>query len=170
MGTSAVRFAIIVVLVVGGVMLIDQAFPEGSADSLPRTSGSPSLSGSPSPTGTQQQQPPDGDKTTEPATKVVVGIYNGTSVTGLAGTTATQLSKKPGYRIPDAAVGDTPSKPVNETTIYYRTDEDEASAEALVTDFFAKRGLTDVKIERMQPDFDVPASLDLAIYLGTDFV
>ena len=171
MGTSTLRFAIIVALVLGGVLLIDQAFPEGQTESLPRPSETTTAPESPSPSATETDQAGDGGdgETQAPATKVVIGVYNGTFVTGHAGTTATQLSKKPAYRIPDNAVGDTPTKPLNQTTIYFRNPEDQAAAEQLVADYFSKRGLDDVSIEPMN-DLDVPDSLDLAIYLGTDSV
>lgn len=168
MRTSTLRFAIIVALVVGGVLLIDQAFPEAEPGSAPRPTGTATPTPVETPDGDQTDQP-DGDET-KPPTKSVVGVYNGTFQTGLAGDTATQLSKRPRYRIPGAAVGDTPSKPWNETTIYFRTPGDEAAAEALAADFFAKNGLTDVAIERMPDDLDVPDSIDLAIFLGTDFI
>lgn len=169
MGTSTLRFAIIVALVVGGVLLIGQAFPEAESGSLPRPTEPATPTDGESPEDRQTEQP-DGDQTTPPPGKVVVGVYNGTFVAGLAGTTATQLSKKERYRVPDAAVGDAPSKPVNETTVYYRTPGDEAAARALVRDYFAKRDLPGVAIERMQPDLDVPDTLDLAIFIGTDLV
>jgi hypothetical protein len=169
-GTSTVRFAIIIALVVGGVLVLDQAFPESATDTAaqpsPTASSSASPSESPSPTG----QAGGGDgQTEEPATKVVVGVYNGTFEDGLAGSVAEQLKKSDGYRVPDSAVGNTPARPQSTTTIYYRTGDDKASADALVEDFFAKKGLSEVATKLMQPDLDVPASLDLAIWLGTDY-
>ena len=168
MGTSTLRFAIIVALVVGGVLVIDRAFPEGEAGTLPRPSQSDEVPESPTPPATQTEQS-DGGQTEAPATKVVVGVYNGTFEDGLAGTVADQLSKRGDYRVPNSAVGNTPFRPQGETTIYVRDQEAEAAADVLIADFFADKGLSDVAIRDMPGDLDVPGGVDLVIYLGTDY-
>ncbi len=176
MGTGTLRFGIIVALVVGGVLLIDQAFPANEAVSLPRPSESVSPTGSPSAGGGQTDQTDEdgtgqtggGQQPQAPRTKVVVGVYNGTYVSGLAQSTADQLMNRPNYRVPQNAISDAPDKPLEQTTIYYRTPQDREAAEELRTGFFENRDVSGVVIQSMPTDLDVPDSLDLAIYLGTD--
>ncbi|MGH2528972.1 MAG: LytR C-terminal domain-containing protein, partial [Actinomycetota bacterium] len=111
LATSTLRFALIVALVVGGVVLIDQAFPQGGTAAPPpsgaTSSPSPSASPSASPKGKPSPQ----------VVGVRIGVFNGAGVTGLAADTAAQLEKDYGY-VP-AQVADAPS-PVAATTVYYR--------------------------------------------------
>jgi hypothetical protein len=159
LATSTLRFALIVALVVGGVVLIDQAFPTGGRAAQPPGTGanpspSPSASPSASPSGRPSPQ----------IVGVRVGLFNGANVTGLAAATASQLEKKYGY-VP-AQVTDAPS-PVAATTIYYRTADDRIEAQALAANFFP--GL-DVKISRLPASAtNVERKVQVAIYLGTDY-
>jgi hypothetical protein len=158
LATSTLRFALIVALVVGGVVLIDQAFPKGGTAAPPprgtTTSPSPSASPSASPSGRPSPQ----------IVGVRVGVFNGAGVTGLAAATASQLEKKYGY-VP-AQVTDAPS-PVAVTTIYYRNANDRIEAEALAENFFS--GL-DVKISRLPASAtNVEKKVQVAIYLGNDY-
>ncbi|MGH2576248.1 MAG: LytR C-terminal domain-containing protein, partial [Actinomycetota bacterium] len=111
LATSTLRFALIVALVVGGVVLIDQAFPQGGTAAPPpsgaTSSPSPSASPSASPKGKPSPQ----------VVGVRIGVFNGAGVTGLAAATASKLEKDYGY-VP-AQVADAPS-PVAATTVYYR--------------------------------------------------
>jgi hypothetical protein len=159
LATSTLRFALIVALVVGGVVLIDQAFPKGGvAAPAPGVSSSPSTSAS-----TRPSSSPSGT----PSPQIVgvrIGVFNGAGVTGLAATTASTLEKRYGY-VP-AQVTDAPS-PVAVTTIYYRTAEDRVEAEALAANFFT--GL-DVKISRLPASAtNVEKKVQVAIYLGNDY-
>lgn len=159
LATSTLRFALIVALVVGGVVLIDQAFPTGGRAAQPPGTGtnpspSPSASPSASPSGRPSPQ----------IVGVRVGLFNGAGVTGLAAATASQLEKKYGY-VP-AQVTDAPGT-VTTTTIYYRTAGDRIEAQALATNFFPK---LDVKISRLtDSQTNVEKKVQVAIYLGTDY-
>jgi len=159
LATSTLRFALIVALVVGGVVLIDQAFPKGGTAAPPpgaSSSSSPSPSASPSgsPSGTPSPQ----------IVGVRIGVFNGAGVTGLAATTASTLEKRYGY-VP-AQVTDAPS-PVAVTTIYYRTAKDRVEAEALAANFFPD---LEVKISRLPGSAtNVEKKVQVAIYLGTDY-
>ena len=159
LATSTLRFALIVALVVGGVVLIDQAFPKGGvAAPAPGVSSSPSTSPS-----TRPSSSPSGT----PSPQIVgvrIGLFNGTAVTGLAATTASTLEKRYGY-VP-AQVTDAPS-PVAVTTIYYRTAEDRVEAEALAANFFTG---PEVKISRLPASStNVEKKVQVAIYLGNDY-
>jgi hypothetical protein len=159
LATSTLRFALIVALVVGGVVLIDQAFPKGGvAAPAPGVSSSPSPSPSsttsPSPSGTPSPQ----------IVGVRIGVFNGTGVTGLASETAITLENDSGY-VP-AQVTDAPS-PVAVTTLYYRTAQDRVEAEALAANFFTD---LEVKISRLPASAtNVLKRVQVAIYLGNDY-
>ena len=159
LATSTLRFALIVALVVGGVVLIDQAFPKGGTTAPPPGASS---SSSPSPSA-----PPSGSPSGTPSPQIVgvrIGVFNGAGVTGLAATTASKLEKQYGY-VP-AQVTDAPS-PVAVTTIYYRSADDRIEAEALAANFFS--GL-DVKISRLPASAtNVEQKVQVAIYLGSDY-
>jgi hypothetical protein len=168
---STIRFAIIVALVIGGVVIIDQAFPETpSADSadggtVPITGGGIDVTETPAPetgpTGATGQRP-------APSPTVVgtrIAVFNGAGVSGLAADTQTKLVDEYGYvaaQDPD----DAPA-PVAVTTVYYRANKDEIEAEFLANDFFKK---LDVTIAKLEPGTEnVARDVQLAIYLGNDY-
>jgi hypothetical protein len=161
MATSTLRFVIIVALVVGGIFVITRAFPEPVAPG-PGGGGGPTASatspaprtGSPKPTLSPQ------------IVGVVLGVYNGTDVTGLAAETATKLVDEYGYDVPAADIGDAPTKPVAVTRLFYRTAQDKVEAEALAKSFF--KGL-DVQIQKLRSGTAVPKDVQVAIYLGADY-
>jgi hypothetical protein len=169
---STIRFAIIVALVIGGVVVIDQAFPEtpsadtGDGGTVPIDGGGIDVSESPSPatgaTGTTGGQAP-------PSPTVVgtrIAVFNGAGVSGLAGDTQTQLTDDYGY-VAAQDPADAPA-PVAVTTIYYRANKDEIEAEFLVSDFF--KDLDDVMIQKLEPGTEeVGRDVQLAIYLGNDY-
>lgn len=170
---STIRFAIIVALVIGGVVVIDQAFPEtptaaeaGGAGSVPIGGGGIDVTESPQPatgatgvTGGEQPIP----------TPTIVGtriaVFNGAGVSGLAGDTQTALVDEYGY-VAAQDPADAPA-PVPVTTIYYRSNKDQVEAEFLAGDFFKK--LDDVQIQKLEGNVDVGRDVQLAIYLGNDY-
>ena len=158
--TSTVRFAIIVALVVGGVVLIGKAFPEVSGKVPADGITSPTPSHSPSPTPSKTPKP----TLTPQVQGVRVAVYNGTSVTGLASDTAKKLSGPTYGYVPDP-IADAPS-PVSQTTLYYRSAQDQVEAQYIADNFF--KGL-DVKIAQLGSTSDVPKAVQVAIYLGTDY-
>jgi LytR cell envelope-related transcriptional attenuator len=166
MGASTLRFALIVALVVGGIVLINQAFPDGTPDA----SGSPPDDGvvatdSPSPT---TPPPDDGDDTPTPSPTVEgvrIAVFNGAGVTGLAADTLAQLIDEYGYEAGQEA-DDAPSQ-VPVTTVFYRSPSDRVEAEYLANEFF--RRLDEVVVARLDRSADVDPSVQVAIYLGTDY-
>ncbi len=162
LATSTLRFAIIVALVVGGILLINQAFPGGTeTGGLP--GGGPGVTSSPSPTSEPTKPPKE-----EPSPQVVgvrIAVFNGTSVSGLAADTLANLQEDYGM-VAAQEPADAPS-PVAVTTIYYRSPKDQVEAEFLAQDFFRK---LEVKIARLEPGTaDVDRDVQVAIYLGTDY-
>jgi hypothetical protein len=162
-GTSTLRFAIIVALVVGGVLLINQAFPVlGSSGGGAIPNGGPGVSPSPSPSPSPSKPPK-----TSPSPQVVgvrIAVFNGTSVSGLAADTLTTITKKYGM-VAAQDPADAPSD-VAQTTLYYRSPADEVEAQFLADDFFKS---LDVQISRLEPGTDVSRDVQVAIYLGNDY-
>lgn len=160
--TSTLRFAIIVALVVGGIVLIDRAFPQGGTSALPNGGGG--ITSPPSPPSSPSKSPKP--QPSPQIAGVLIAVFNGTQVTGLAGETANTLEKKYGYVVKQTPA-DAPS-PVSQTTLYFRSPADKVEAEALAGSFPFK-GL-DVKITRL-PDTatNVDKSVQVAIYLGNDY-
>jgi len=162
-GTSTLRFAIIVALVVGGVLLINQAFPVlGSSGGGTIPNGGPGVSSSPSPSPSPSKPP----KVT-PSPQVVgvrIAVFNGTTVSGLAADTLTTITKKYGM-VAAQDPADAPSD-VAQTTLYYRSPADEVEAQFLADDFFKS---LDVQITRLEPGTAVSRDVQVAIYLGNDY-
>jgi hypothetical protein len=160
LATSTLRFAIIVALVAGGIVLISKAFPEGA--SAPGPSVAPTVT--PTPTQTPTQTPTE---TPSPQVAgVVLGVYNGTEVTGLAADTARKLEKRFGYVIPPENLGDTPTKPVDVTILYYASPSDKIEAQYLASGFF--KDITP-EIKKLPSGTDIPEGVQVAIYLGNDY-
>jgi hypothetical protein len=158
LATSTLRFALIVALVVGGVVLIDQAFPQGGTAAPPPSGARSSPSPSASPSASPKEKP------SPQVVGVRIGVFNGAGITGLAADTAAQLEKDYGY-VP-AQVADAPS-PVAVTTVYYRVAGDRIEAESLAQNFFPD---LEVKISRLpETATNVEKKVQVAIYLGTDY-
>jgi hypothetical protein len=161
---STLRFAIIVALAVGGVLLINQAFPEAQGDGTGAVpDGGPVVSESPSPSPSETTEPDPVPSPTVAGTRIAV--FNGAGVSGLAGDTQTALIEQYGY---EAAMdpADAPAT-VDVTTIYYRSADDKVEAEFLANDFFGD--LENVRVAKLQAGSDVDRSVQVAIYLGNDY-
>jgi hypothetical protein len=160
LATSTLRFAIIVALVVGGALLINQAF-QGGSEGQTGGGGIPSASQTPSPT-------PSGSPSAQASPQirgVKIAVFNGTQKTGLASETADTLKKLYGYVIAQTPA-DAPS-PVAQTTVYFRSPADKVEAQALVDNFFKS---VDVKIARLPASAtNVDAAVQVAVYLGSDY-
>ncbi|MGA9159472.1 MAG: LytR C-terminal domain-containing protein [Actinomycetota bacterium] len=176
LAASTLRFAIIVALVIGGIVVIDQAFPaqtsggEGDGSDLPITGGTVGATGETGETGAAGATPTGATGTaTEPSPTIVgvrIAVFNGTEVSGLAGETQTKLVDEYGY-IATQDPADAPAAyPV--TTIYFNAPKDKVEAEYLASDFFKK--LDGVEVVKLEPGTaDIDPSTQLAIFLGTDY-
>ena len=169
---STIRFAIIVALVIGGVVVIDQAFPETpSADAadggtVPIDGGGIDVTETPEPpTGATAE--PGGQAPPSPTVVGTrIGVFNGAGVSGLASDTQVALTDEYGY-LAAQDPADAPA-PVAVTTIYYRANKDEIEAEFLASDFF--KDLDDVIIQKLESGTEeVGRDVQLAIYLGNDY-
>lgn len=160
MATSTLRFAIIVALVAGGVVVIGKAFPGGEGAALP--DGGPGITTGPTPSA-PPSEPPKEEGPEAQVQGVIVGVFNGTSVTGLAADTARKLETRFGYVA--GQVDDAPST-LATTTLYYRTAADKVEAEYMARHFFKD---LDVAIARLRAGSDVVDDVQVAVYLGTDY-
>jgi len=166
---STLRFAIIVALVVGGVIVINQAFPDSTTSgadtgtSLP-DGGGIEVSDSPSPSPRPSESPQE--STPSPTvTGTVIVVLNAAGVDGLAGDTTTKLVDHYGYE--GLEPGTAPSLSSN-TTIYYAKRKDKIEAEYLANDFFKKIEET-VRTAPLPDDQQLDPTVQLAIYIGTDY-
>jgi len=175
LAASTIRFAIILALVVGGVVVIDQAFQapassgsgggDGGGDVPGLSGGGPTTSPSPQPTAPTGAT---GNTAPEPSPQVEgvrVAVFNGAGVTGLAGDTMLTLEDDYGY-VEAQPPTDAPSS-YAVTTIYFRGASNKVEAEFLAEDFFAP---LDVEIKKLQPGTaDINQDVQLAIFLGSDY-
>lgn len=169
LATSTLRAAIVIALVVGGIVVINSAFPESGVSGGGASPSAPtSPTGATGPDGTTGNGtgPTGPTGTTGQAPEVVdlpVAVRNGTSVTGLAEDTARKLEAK--LEVNAIQVDDAPST-VSVTTIYYRGAGNQDEAEYLATEFFKK---IEPKIARLEAGGGVDRDVQIAIYLGTDY-
>lgn len=160
--TSTLRAAIIIALVVGGIVLIDRAFPpsEGVLGGGVSTTTPPA-----SPTGSTSpgQQTGGGQPEQPQLSGVNVAVRNGAGVTGLAAETASRLEKR--FEVNAIQIDDAPAS-VAVTTIYYRREVNQDEAELLASRFF--KGLS-VEVLPLEAGSGVDRDVQIAIYLGTDY-
>ena len=177
LAASTLRFAIIVALVIGGIVVIDQAFPalsSGSGDGGGDGGGAtaPLTGGTIGGTGTDATGPTGetatGGTGAEPSPTVVgvrIAVFNGAGVSGLAGETQARLEELGYIATQDPADAPT-SYPV--TTIYFNAPKDKVEADYLASSFFKK--LDGVEVVRLEPDTaDIDPSTQVAIFLGNDY-
>jgi len=176
LAASTLRFAIIVALVIGGIVVIDQAFPAlssgdggGGGTTPPITGGTVGGTGNTGATGATGATAtgPTGADAEPPTTEGVrIAVFKGTDESGLAGETQLRLEERYGY-IATQDPADAPAAyPV--TTIYYNAPKDKVQAEYLAGDFFKK--LDGVEVVRLDPGTgDIDPSTQLAIFLGNDY-
>lgn len=175
LGASTLRFAIIVALVIGGIVVIDQAFStsssgdgggEGGGATAAPTGGTIGGTGTDT-TGPTGETATDGTRP-EPSPTVVgvrIAVFNGAGVSGLAGDTQARLEELGYIATQDPADAPTPY-PV--TTIYYNAPKDRVEADYLANSFFKK--LDGVEVVRLEPDTaDIDPSTQVAIFLGNDY-
>ena len=171
LGASTLRFLIIIALVVGGIVVIDQAFPAadtGDGATAP-LDGGVDVTG---PTGETEPTGPTaetgGEQQPEPSPQVIgvrIAVFNGAGASGLAADTQTLLEDEGYIAVQDPA--DAPA-PYPVTTIYYRAPKDEVEADALANSFFGD--LDGVEIVRLEPGTaNIDRTAQLAIFLGDDY-
>lgn len=162
--TSTLRLLITAALVLGGVTLINQAFPESPSGSggggASPTASTPPAEESPSPSAS----PTESQAPIPSLSGIRIIVLNGTSVQGLAATASDALVER--FGVVAATPGNTASR-VNQTEVYYRTADLEDEAQYLVLQYFKE---LNVRVQELPPNTPgVPGNVDIAVYLGTDF-
>ena len=162
---STIRFAIIVALVVGGIVVINQAFPDVAASSGGGvTNGGGLTTTSPPATQTQTHTRSPANTPSPQITGVRIAVFNGAGVTGLAGDVTTALEQL-GY-VAQMEPADAPSD-VATTTLYYRTPQDKVEADYIRSTFFKK--IDGVIVTKLSPGTNVDRQVQVAIFLGHDY-
>jgi hypothetical protein len=176
LAASTLRFAIIVALVIGGIVVIDQAFPAlgdggdggGGGGETTAPTGGTLGTGGPDTTGPTGATTATGGTGAEPSPTVVgvrIAVFNGAGVSGLAGDTQVRLEEL-GYIATQDPLDAPTSYPV--TTLYYTAPKDKVEADYLASSFFKK--LDGVEVVRLTPDTgDIDPSTQVAIFLGNDY-
>lgn len=166
---SPARLAVLVALVVGGIAVLLNGFD---------TSGGTAVAGGVSPSPTAAVSPTTTSPTATTATEtpkpqkqgVNIMVLNGTNTTGLGAQVQEFLVGK-GYVVPDNAdAADAPSKPIAQTTVYFRggADADQAKSDAT---YMATKYLHDADVKVLAADIQdvVPADVELTVVVGTDY-
>jgi hypothetical protein len=162
---STIRFAIIVALVVGGIVVINQAFPEVAGAGGGVTTGGGNTTGtSPPPTKTHTRSNTQAPTPSPQVAGVKIAVFNGAGVTGLAGDVTTALEGQGYIAAQDPA--DAPSD-IATTTLYYRSPQDQVEAEYLANTFFKK--VDGVVVTKLSPGTEVDRTVQVAIFLGHDY-
>lgn len=166
---STLRFVIIVALVVGGVVVINQAFPDissgGETGNIPDT-GTPGVTGSESPSPSESESEAPGQTPSPTIAGTIIVVVNAAGVDGLAGDTTTQLVEEFDYEALEP--GTAPSLS-STTTIYYVRNRDEVEAEALANSDFFRRIRDTIRVAKLPAGEEVDETAQLAIYIGTDY-
>ena len=164
MNPGIARLAIIIALIVGGVAVLANGFSEEGVAATPDGSTTPSPTGTPSPTETASPTiVPNQDG-------VLVQVLNGTSRAGYAATFQDTLVETGGY-LAAGDPGDAPDKPVVDSIVYFRPDDNAAQNRAdaqLLSDEY----LGGVPVERLPADLAnsdvVDPATDVLVLLGED--
>lgn len=161
MNPGIARLAIVAALVLAGVAVLVNGFPDEGTAAAESPSPSASPSGSPSPT----SQPDDevvGQK------DALVQVFNGTNAAGFAATFQEQLTND-GY--PDLIEpADAPDKPVLDSIVYFKADDTKAQNRA-DAELLAREYLLDTTpVERLPEDLEdvVDPVADVIVVLGED--
>lgn len=172
MNTGTARIVIIVALLVVGGLVLANGFtdpsPVAAAGSEPGTATSPS----PSPTdgAIKTDSPaPTVEETPEPAAPkdIPVAVFNGTVEPGLAGTVMEELLAA-GYELGQEPT-DAPTKPVDETVVYFAGGSDAAQNESNAT-ALADRYFKRAKVKELSSDIGdlVDRGVQVVVVLGTN--
>jgi hypothetical protein len=158
------RLAIIIALVVGGVAVLANGFSDEGVAAIPDDSSTPSPTGTPSPTRSPQPS------IVPNQTGVLVQVLNGTSRAGYAATFQETLIDTGGY-LAAGDPGDALNKPVVDSIVYFRADENRAQNRAdaqLLSDEY----LGGVPVQRLPADLAdsdvVDPATDVLVLLGED--
>jgi hypothetical protein len=162
MNPGVSRLAIVIALVIGGVALLANGFSDGETVAAPRGSSSPTPSETPSPARSPQQSIVPNQQ------GVLVQVLNGTTKPGLAADFQATLVDQGGY-LEAGTPGDAPDKPVVDSVVYFRQDNNKAQnrADAQLLSETYLGGIAVKPLPAALKDV-VSASADVIVVLGED--
>lgn len=149
LATSTLKVGIIAAVVVLGVLVLRNAFPEDTGVGVAPPTTSPTAS----PTGPSRSPRPTASPEVE---GVVVQVLNGTTTTGLAAQVS-QILRDAGYTLKTPG-----NAPNTETTTVYHQAGSEVDAEHMRDRFFPG-----APVEPAPPS--VPADVEIQVVVGADF-
>jgi len=160
------RIVILVALVVVGIVVLANGFPEGSG-SVGASTSPTSPGASTSPTGTGSPTTPASPTPAPQVNGVTVMALNGTNVTG-AGAAAQAMLVQKGYTAPVTAA-DAPNKGVTTTTVYFRPDQSGQNKSNATN--MAKKYFNSAPVKKLDPTFTgtVPSSVSIVVVVGADY-
>jgi LytR cell envelope-related transcriptional attenuator len=158
------RLAIVLALVIGGVAVLANGFTDEGAAAPPDGSTSTSPTGSPSPSKSPQTSIVPNQE------GVLVQVLNGTSRAGYAATFQQMLVDLGDY-LEAGDPGDAPDKPIVDSIVYYRADEDRRQNQA-DAGLLSETYLGGAPVERLPQDLAdsdvVDPAADVVVVLGED--
>lgn len=163
MNPGVSRLAIVIALVIGGVALLANGFSDGKTVAAPGDSPTPSSpSGTPSPPRSPQQSIVPNQE------GVLVQVLNGTSTPGLAADFEAMLVDQGGY-LEAGTPGDAPDKPVVDSVVYFRQDDNKAQNRA-DAQLLSETYLGGVPVKPLPAALKgvVSQSADVVVVLGED--
>ena len=162
MNPGVSRLAIVIALVIGGVALLANGFSDGETVAAPRGSSSPTPSETPSPARSPQQSIVPNQQ------GVLVQVLNGTTKPGLAADFQATLVDQGGY-LEAGTPGDAPDKPVVDSVVYFRQDNNKAQNRA-DAQLLSETYLGGIAVKPLPASLTdvVSASADVIVVLGED--
>jgi hypothetical protein len=162
MNPGVSRLAIVIALVIGGVALLANGFSDGETVAAPRGSSSPTPSETPSPARSPQQSIVPNQQ------GVLVQVLNGTTKPGLAADFQATLVDQGGY-LEAGTPGDAPDKPVVDSVVYFRQDNNKAQNRA-DAQLLSETYLGGIAVKPLPASLKdvVSASADVIVVLGED--
>ena len=164
MNPGIARLAIVLALVIGGVAVLANGFDDGGAAAQPEPSTSPSPTETPGPS----RSPAASIAPTQEG--VLVQVLNGTSRAGYAADFQEMLVDVGGY-LPAGDAGDAPEKPIVDSIVYFRADDNKAQNQAdamLLSDEY----LGGVPVEKLPAALagsgTIDDAADVVVVLGED--
>jgi hypothetical protein len=162
MGTGVLRLVIVIALVVGGVAVLANAFPE-TGTGLP--GGAPTGTGPPATTSPPPTSPPPRTFEPQEPARIRIAVYNGTFQLGAAGAAQQRLEDE-GFRAAQEAE-DWPAKPIGRTAVYF-VDGGQARANAT---FVRDEYFPGARVQRYPDDGpDLDPRVEVVILIGEDSI
>jgi LytR cell envelope-related transcriptional attenuator len=176
MNANPLRFGIILVLAIAGILVLANAFDGGGTTQAANPPSRSAVTASPSPKPTKTKEPKpkatESPKPTGTLDGVRIQVFNGTSTTGLAAAVQDKLRRREDP--PPVVAGSAGNSNENQpsTVVYYRDKSDQANAEYAAKKYFNG---ADVKpISQIPPvnvngvTTEVSKDVQVAIIVGED--